>query len=756
MRRLFLLASCIAAIVVPPSMAVAAPDDADVSRRANDLLAQMTPAEKAGQLVDSFVFQDQASVKKAEDQVASGALGAALFLTDPAAINRLQHAAVDRSRLKIPLLFGFDVIHGLTAIFPVPIANAASWDPDGVEKWQAIAAQEARAVGVTWAFAPMVDIARDARWGRMVEGAGEDPYLGSAMAAAQVRGFQGPALGTPGHILSGPKHFAAYGAALGGRDYEEANVSDEALWNVYLPPFEAGVKAGAGNIMSAYMPINGVPASANHWLLTDVLRNTWGFKGFVVSDAGVVENLKTDGFASDMTDAATRALAAGLDMEMTALPPAMANLPAAIAQGKISAAQLDDAVRRVLEAKIRMGIFEHPFVDETNAAKSLGTPDHIDAARIAAERAAVLLRNEGGLLPLDATKVKHVAVLGPLADSAVDALGSWAFAQNHPIKSSILEGIRNRLGTGVDVVYAPGCAMPRRLYPSMFDALTDTIEHARAPEDETAMIAQAVSATRQADVAIVVVGERQNMSGESASTSTLDLPGRQQDMLDAVVATGKPVVIVLMNGRPLDLKETRAAAILEVWHPGSAAGAATANLVFGDAVPGGKLPMTWPRNAAQEPLYYAHLTTHEPRNAGKRYWNEPNTPAYPFGFGLSYAPFQFSNLRLDRPAVAPGETVLASVDLKNTGTHIADEVAQLYIHQRSGTAARPVRELKGFSRVTLKPGETRTLSFKLSDAEFRYWNAAKKDWTIDDSVFDVAIGGDSTVPFGATFETVRR
>ncbi|HSI19309.1 MAG TPA: glycoside hydrolase family 3 N-terminal domain-containing protein, partial [Sphingomonas sp.] len=375
----------------------AVPSDAEIRARADALIAQMTPEEKAGQLVTLFALPQLA--RGIEAQIASGAAGSLLFATDPRETNRLQHLAVDKSRLKIPLLFGFDVIHGLTTIFPVPIGNAASWDPEGVARNQAIAASEARAVGVHWAFAPMVDIARDPRWGRMVEGAGEDPYLGSAMAAAQVHGFQGAYLGSPGHIIAGPKHFAGYGAALGGRDYDEVNLSDSELWNTYLPPFKAAVDAGAGNIMSAYMGLNGVPASANHWLLTDVLRGQWGFKGFVVSDAEAVKSLQTHGFAADPQDAATRALQAGLDMEMALFAPATTRLPKALAQGNITMAQIDDAVRRVLEAKIRMGLFENPYVDEAVATRVLAAPAHLQAARIAAERAAVLLRNDGGLLP---------------------------------------------------------------------------------------------------------------------------------------------------------------------------------------------------------------------------------------------------------------------------------------------------------------------------------------------------------------------
>lgn len=756
--RLALLASSFIVLAAASSEAAAgsassAPsqDEKAIRARADALVAQMTPEEKAAQLTTLFALPP---MQKLVDQRAASGGGSFLFVTDPKETNRLQHLAVERSRLKIPLLFGFDVVHGLTTIFPVPIGQAASWDPQMIERNQAIAAAEARAVGIHLAFGPMIDIARDARWGRIVEGAGEDPYLGSAIAAAQVRGFQGPAIGTPGHVIAGPKHFAAYGAAVGGRDYEEANVSDADMWNVYLPPFEAAVKAGAGNIMSAYMPINGIPATANHWLLTDVLRKTWGFKGWVVSDSEAVNSLRTHGFAKDAEEAAARAISAGLDMEMALFNPAMNQLPKAIAAGQVSSAQVDDAVRRVLEAKLRMGLFENPYVDEARAARVIAAPEHRTAARLAAERSAVLLKNEGALLPLDGEKLRTVAVIGPLANSPRDTAGPWVFPQNRPPMESILDGIKARLGTKVAVSYAPGVAMPKRVNPSPFDSINGTIERP-APTSDAQGIEDAVNLARGADVAVVVVGEALDMIGEKASRSSLDLPGRQQELLDAVVAAGKPTIVVVMNGRPLDLKNTKAAAILDVWYPGSEGGKATANLLFGDAVPGGKLPFTWARNAGQLPAYYAHMASHEPLGATTRYWNESNAPTYPFGYGLSYTSFAYSNLKVDRTVIVPGDTITVSVDLKNTGSRTGDEVAQLYIHQRTGTSARPVRELKGFRRVTLKPGATQTLKFTLTPAELRYWNAAAHDWVQDSSTFDVWVGGNSEAQLAGTFAVTQ-
>ncbi|MBW8783635.1 MAG: beta-glucosidase BglX [Novosphingobium sp.] len=728
-------------------------DDTAVRARADALIAQMTPEEKAAQLTTVFALPPMKSI--VDRRAASGG-GSFLFVTDLRETNRLQRLAMEKSRLKIPLLFGFDVIHGLTTIFPAPIGQAASWDPAMVERDQAVAAAEARAVGIHWAFAPMVDIARDARWGRIVEGAGEDPFLGSAMAAAQVRGFQGPRIGASGHIIAGPKHFAGYGAALGGRDYEEADVSESEMRNVYLKPFQAAVDAGAGNLMSAYMPLNGIPATGNRWLLTDVLRKEWGFKGWVVSDSEAVNSLVTHGFAANPQEAAAKAVSAGLDMEMALFNPAMDTLPQAVAAGQVSPASVDEAVRRVLEAKIRMGLFENPYVDEARSAKVASDPAHLAAARIAAERSAVLLRNQGALLPLDARKLRSIAVIGSLADSQRDALGPWVFPMNNPPSQSILTGLRAKLGPRVTVSYAPGVAIPARVNPSPFAQIEGAFAMPKRPDpgNDTAGIADAIRAAQAADVAVVVVGQAADEIGELASSSSLDLPGRQQELLDAVVATGKPTVVLLMNGRPLDLKGTKAAAILEAWYPGSRGGEAIANLLLGDVVPGGKLPFTWAKNAAQLPMYYAHLTTHDPKGAATRYWNESNAPTYPFGFGLSYSTFAFSNVKVAQPQIARGSSVVVTADLTNTGSRTADEVAQLYIHQKTGSAARPVRELKGFERVTLKPGESRTLQFRLGPDELRYWNAATRDWVIDPATFEVAVGADSTAPFQTSFVVV--
>lgn len=736
--------------------------------RVAELLGKMSVEEKAGQLTQYFYFGFMGDMpegalgdtplsgqpRQVEATLARGEAGSLLFAREPAEINRLQRLALEGNRHGIPVIFGFDVIHGFRTILPVPIALAASWDPETVERGQAVAAREARAVGIHWTFAPMVDIARDPRWGRIVEGAGEDPYLGAAIAAAQVRGFQGEGIGTPERLIAGPKHFAGYGAALGGRDYDEVNVSDYELWNTYFPPFKAALDAGAGNVMTAYMPLNGVPATGNPWLLDQVLRQTMGFAGWVVSDANAVRTLQTHGYAKDLVEAGILGLNAGCDMEMAILDPAYSHLPAALADGKITEAALDASVRRVLEAKLRLGIVDAPFVDEERAREVLADPAHREVARRAAERSAVLLRNEGSLLPLDPGALGSVAVIGPLANSKRDTLGPWCFEFDLDETVSVHEGIRARVGAQVTVSYAPGIRAAKRTFPSMFDMFEGNAPVDPEGFDDAAELERAIELARTADVAVVVVGEWQNMIGEAASRSSLELPGRQLELLQAVVATGTPVVMVVMNGRPLDLRwaADHVPAILDVWYPGTQGGAAVANLIFGDVAPGGKLPFTWPRTAGQSPMIYGHTVSHEPENQGRRYWDEESTPLFPFGHGLSYGEFSYHNLSLDRDQIAAGEALTVSVEVTNSGKRAGDEVVQLYIHQRHGRAARPVRELKGFRRVTLGAGETRTVEFALGPDELRYWHPLEQDWVIDAAPFDVWVGGDATAALGSAFE----
>jgi beta-glucosidase len=732
-----------------------------IEERVEELLAAMTLEEKAGQLTQYFYFgTPDAAVGttvqeggEVEEAMRRGGVGSLLFQTDPGAINRLQRSTIEGNRHGIPALFGFDVIHGLRTIFPVPIAMAASWDIETIEHGQAVAAREARAVGIHWTFAPMVDIARDPRWGRIIEGAGEDPHLGGAVAAAQVRGFQGEGLGTPERVIAGPKHFAGYGAALGGRDYDEVNLSDYELWNVYFPPFQAALAAGAGNVMTAYMDLNGVPASGNRWLFTEVLRNKWGFDGFVVSDANAVRNLVTHGFAADLADAAARGVATGVDLEMGMTDPAYSHLVEAVEREAVSEEEIDACVRRVLTAKLRLGLFEDPYVDEDRARQVLGDPAHREVARVAAERSAVLLRNEGGLLPLDANGLGSLAVIGPLAGSKRDTLGPWCFDFDLDETVTVFDGLRSRLGQATDVRYAPGIRPAQRVFASMFDMFPGNTPPDPEDFDDEAELQRAVELARDSDVAVVVLGEWQQMIGEAASRSSLELPGRQLELLQAVVATGTPVVLLVMNGRPLDLRWAveNVPAILDIWYPGTSGGAAVANLLFGDVTPGGKLPFTWPRTVGQVPMIYAHTISHEPEKQVQRYWDEESTPLFPFGFGLSYAGFRYSDLSVDADTVGVDESLTVSATVTNTGERDAVEVVQLYLHQRYGSSSRPVRELKGFRRVSLAAGASETVEFRVGPDERRYWSAAAKDYVVEPSTFDVWVGGDSRAELTTTF-----
>ena len=715
----------------------------------------MTLAEKIGQMNQLFVFGgDFAGMPKASDEaIARGDYGSFLFVTDPAVINRMQHIAVEKSRLHIPLLFGFDVIHGFKTIFPIPLAMAASWDPTVEEHGQAIAAREASAAGVRWAFAPMLDIARDPRWGRIMEGAGEDPFLGAAMARAQVRGFQGPYLGAPGHVVASLKHFVGYGAADGGRDYDASIIPENLLRNVYLPPFHAGVEAGAGTVMSAYMDLDDVPATGNAFLLRQVLRKEWGFQGFVVSDAFAVGDLVTHGFAKNPADAAYRAITAGVNMDMGSETYAK-NAAQLVAQGRITVAQIDALVAPILATKFQLGLFENPYVDEKAAATVAMLPEHREASRLAAERSAVLLRNEGSLLPLSLSegKWKSIAVIGPLADSQRDIQGSWALAADVSRAVSVLTGLRSKIDRRATIETAMGCDM-HRVYPSFFNAITDYKPAQPLTEEQnSAEIQKAVDLAARSDISILVLGEQQDMSGEAASRASLDLPGRQEELLEKVVATGKPVVLVLLNGRPLSIPwaAEHVPAILEAWYPGAEGGPAIANLLFGEATPGGKLPVTFPRSVGQVPIYYAHNLTHKPDTAAgftSRYWDIPTSPVYPFGFGLSYTTFSITELNVKPAGTANAFDV--TVNVQNTGNRPGDEVVQLYVHQQSGSTSRPVRLLKGFERVTLAPKQTKTVHFPVGPEELRYWDINARNWVVDPGPVDVWVGSDSNATLHA-------
>ncbi len=747
------LLPCCALVILAGSLGAQTVSHEEAHRKAAALLAKMTVDEKVGQLNQSSgVTMPFLGSEKPDDLISQGKVGSVLWLIDVKEINRLQHIAVEKSRLHIPILFAFDVIHGYRTVFPVPLAMASSWDPSVEEQAQRLAGQDARAAGIDWTFTPMVDIARDARWGRIVEGAGEDPYLGAAMARAQVKGFQGDKLG-PDSVLACVKHFAGYGAADGGRDYDSSYVPEELMENVYLVPFHAAEQAGAGSFMSAYMDLNDVPASGNKWLLTDVLRKDWGFKGFVVSDAFAVGSLVTHGFARDGEDAAYKAATAGVNMDM-ASQTYTHNLAKVVAASKVNDAQLDALVLPILETKYELGLFEHPYVDETKVESTLTRPEGLALERKVAARSMVLLKNENKTLPL-AKSVKKIAVIGALADSTRDIEGGWTVeglfgggGKSHPV--TVLAGIKNKLADAeVTVVAGPE---PSRIYPGLLDQIAG-----RKPtppptaEETTDWLAKVKDAASQADVVVAVMGETANMNSEAASRATLDLPGIQEQMLEVVVAAaaGKPVVLVLENGRPLDIRwaSEHVPAILEAWYPGTEGGNAVADVLFGDVNPGGKLPVSWPRAAGQEPLYYNHNLTHEPEDRPtftSRYWDMNSKPLYPFGYGLSYTSFKFDHLRLSRKSVKAGEATEVQVEVTNTGTVAGDAVAQVYIHQRAGSASRPVRQLKGFERVALQPGETQTLKFSLGKDELEFYSPQTKVWAVEPGTFDVWAGEDST------------
>ena len=724
-------------------------DDVAMPRFVNDLLARMTLEEKIGQM--SQISWKEPHTVPHEENIRKERVGSFLFVTDPVEIDRLQHIAVEQTRLHIPLLFGFDVVHGFRTIYPIPLALASSWDPALVEQVETMAAREASSVGIRWAFAPMVDIARDARWGRIMESAGEDPYLGSRIAEAEVRGFQGASLGAPDRILACVKHFAGYGAVSGGRDYDQADISDEQMWNVYLPPFHAAEEAGAGSFMAAYMDLNGVPATGNRFLFHDVLRKQWGFRGFVVSDWETVPNLVTHGFAANSADAAARAVNAGIDMEMTS-SLYRTTLPEAVKSGAVSQQTIDDAVRVILEAKYKLGLFKNPYAEPGRSAKELLSPEQHHEARIAAQRSAILLRNEASVLPLSKA-IGSIAVVGPLADSKPDTMGSWSLG-GHPADTvTVLAGIRAKVGTSMEVRYAKGVEIVRENASIFDDQFRSPPPTLITPEQKERAFHEAIEAIQSSSVTVLVLGELQSMSGEAASRATLNLPGDQEKLLEAAVATGKPIVLVLLNGRPLDITwaAQHVPGILEAWYPGTEGGNAVADLLFGDAVPGGKLPVTWPRSVGQEPLFYAHTLSQIPNERDSMYWDESSAPLYPFGYGLSYAHITGHDLKLSSSEVRAGGMIGATIALANDSMSDGDQTVELYTHQRAGSASRPVRELKGFVRVHLKAGEHRTVTVPLHADDLRFWSPATHHWELEPGVFDLWVGDSSMATEHATF-----
>jgi len=719
-----------------------------IEARVNSLLAKMTLQEKLEQiqLLPDFMVTDQ--------EVRNG-LGSVLSLTDPVQINRLQHIAVEQSRLHIPMLFAFDTIHGFRTVFPIPLATASSFDPQAAADDDRIGARESAAVGLKQIYGPMVDVSHEPRWGRIAEGAGEDPYLGSVMAAARVKAAQGADYSAPDKVVASPKHYAAYGQPEGGRDYNTTDMSEQRLRNLYLPPFKAAIDAGADTTMCSFNAINGVPGCGNHETLTDILKGEWGFDGFVEADWAAVAEMRAcppvnpdsgdcgHGVAADGPDAAAIALNAGMDSEMTStlIRDFGAQL---LKQGRISMARINDAVRRILRVKFRAGLFEHPYVDVSKAASAQLLPDAVAAARKAAGRSMVLLKNGGSTLPLD--PAKNTAVIGPLGDDGHAMLGPWWGTGRDEDAVTVLNGIKAQSSGTTTFVQA--CTLPH----------TDPPDYNPAADCPAGPgFDQAVAAANAADQVVLALGESREMSGEAAARSEIDLPGQQQALIDAIKATGKPFVVVLFNGRPLTLEKVAASspAILEAWFPGVQAGNAVADVLFGKVNPGGKLPVSFPRRLGQVPLYYNHEPTGRPCDATQK-WNsryrDLNTclPLYQFGYGLSYTTFSVTNLRLSSATTSTGGSITASVDVTNTGNRAGDEVVQLYIHDPVASISQPVRRLRGFQRVTLNPGETRTVTFTLDRSDFGFYDN-RGTFVVEPGRIDVYAGDSSAADLTRSF-----
>ncbi|MGZ3491296.1 MAG: glycoside hydrolase family 3 N-terminal domain-containing protein [Gemmatimonadaceae bacterium] len=727
------------------------------SQVADSILRLMTLEEKIGQLnqLPGQGTQTGPRVPQGgEALVRSGGVGSFLGIFGADYTRELQRIATHESRLKIPLLFALDVIHGFRTIYPVPIAEAASFDSARAEFSARQAAIEATAHGIHWTFAPMVDIARDPRWGRIVEGAGEDPLLGSVMAAARVRGFQGGDhamnLGAPDAMLATVKHFAGYGGAEGGRDYNSVELTERTLWETFLPPYEAAVKAGVATVMSSFQDIGGTPSHANPWLFGDVLRDRWGFKGLVVSDWGGVGELINHHVAANKTDAAILGLRAGIDVDMSDAVYAD-NMAAAVRAGRIPVALVDSAVRRILRLKYALGLFDDPyrFSDAARERRFTLAPEHVAAARTAAREGIVLLKNANKTLPLK-KGLRTIAVIGPLADDARSALGNWG-ADGRPEETiSVLAGIRSAVGASTRIISARG-------------APVDTA-------DSSGFSAARAAAT-EADAVVLVLGERQDMSAEASNRASIELPGNQRDLALAVIRAArqspggesKPVVAVLMNGRPLAIPElaTEAPAIVESWFLGSQHGAAVADVLFGDYNPGGKLPTTFPRATGQIPIYYNHRNTGRPAEAGNHYTSKyldiPWTPQFPFGFGLSYTTFAYSNLRLSASSIRARDPLTVSVDVRNSGDRAGDEIVQLYLRDDVASVEEPVKSLKGFRRIALQPGETRTVTFKIGPEALSLYDSRMRR-VVEPGSFTVFVGTNSddviTTRFDVTGDTL--
>lgn len=723
----------------------------EMDRFIDDLMEQMTLDEKIGQLNLSTagdVVTGEATSSNVGQKIKEGKIGAVLNVRSVQKIREVQRIAVEESRLKIPLIFGLDVIHGFRTVFPIPLGLASSFDMEIIEKSARIAATEATADGICWNFSPMVDIARDPRWGRIAEGAGEDAYLGSRVAEAFVRGYQGNDLTANNTMMACVKHFALYGAAEAGRDYNTTDMSRLRMYNEYLPPYYAAVKAGVGSVMTAFNEVDGIPASGNKWLMSDLLRDQWGFDGFVVTDFTAINEMIDHGMG-DLQTVSALALNAGVELDMVG-EGFLTTLKKSLDEGKVSEERINIACRRILEAKYKLGLFDDPYryCDENREKTEIFTEENNRFARETATKTFVLLKNEGNLLPL--AKKGKIALIGPLANDRDNMAGTWSVAIDHSQSVSVLEGFRNVIGNQAEIFYAKGSNIvdDPKLDQWVGVHRKSSIDPNRTPEQ---LKNEAVMLASECDVVVAVMGEAAEMSGESSSRTDLSLPGSQKQLLEALIKTGKSVVLVLVTGRPLTItwENENIPAILNVWFGGTQAGNAIADVIFGDANPSGKLPVSWPQNVGQIPIFYSHKNTGRPLAKGdwfhkfrSNYLDVTNEPLYPFGYGLSYTTFSLSEISLSDSLMGIDDQLEISVSVTNTGQRVGEEVVQLYTRQMVGTTTRPVKELKGFSKVSLTPGESRKITFTIGKDELSYYNS-EGEKVIEPGEFRVFVGTDS-------------
>lgn len=722
------------------------------------LLNKMTLDEKIGQLnlltPGGGIATGSVVSENVETKIKAGEVGGLFGVSGPDKVRQAQEIAIKHSRLKIPLLIGSDVIHGYKTTFPIPLGTASSWDMQLIEKLARIAATEATADGINWNFSPMVDIARDPRWGRIAEGAGEDPYLGSAIARAMVKGYQGTDLTQPNTLLACVKHLVLYGAAEGGRDYNSVDMSRVKMYNQYLPPYKAAIEAGVASAMTSFNDIDGVPASANKWMITDLLRNQWGFEGFVVSDYTSVNEMIAHGLG-DLQTVSARALKAGLDMDMVG-EGFLTTLKKSVDEGKVTEEEITSACRRILTAKYQLGLFKDPFLysDTSRPAKDILTSENRKMAREAAARSFVLLKNENSVLPLK--KTSKIALIGPLANNKNNMLGTWAPTGNPQLSIPILEGFKN-IAPNATITYAKGA----NITDDPVIAKNVNVFGTRVAIDERqpeVLLEEALTIVNGAEVVVAVVGEATEMSGEAASRTKLSIPESQKKLIRALVKTGKPIVLVLMSGRPLTIQEEfeLPVSILQVWHPGVEAGNAVADVIFGNYNPSGKLTATWPRNVGQIPIYHSTKNTGRPASSKafekfkSNYLDAPNSPLLPFGYGLSYTQFEYSDLRTDKKEIGQDESITISVTLKNKGNLDGEEVVQLYLKDVVRSITPPMRELKGFKKVFLKKGERKTITLTLKSDDLKFYNGTL-DFVAEPGEFEVSVGTNSNADKKVSF-----